>query len=176
MTPSLPSPASHDPITHKCPGLPSVVLPVLKCPPCPMHPGMSQGSFSPADIPGPSGPMCPWMSWDVLGCPKAPSAQQTSQAQVVPCVPGCPGMSQVVPCIPGCPGMSQGSFSPADIPGPMTHHSPPLPPMTPSLTSPASPPHHSQFSHLLACLLPLALPPDSLNRCECGLGTRLACF
>ena len=40
--------------THKCPGLPSVVLPVLKCPCVPGYPGMSQAS---RDVPG-----CPGMS------------------------------------------------------------------------------------------------------------------
>lgn len=33
-----------------------------------------------------------------------------------------------------------------------------------------------QFSHLLACLLPLARSPDSRNKCEWGRGTWAACF
>ena len=49
---------------------------------------MSQGSFSPTDISSLSGPMRSGMSRDVPGCLKAPSVQQTSQVQVVPCVPG----------------------------------------------------------------------------------------
>ena len=63
-------------------------------------------------VPGLLSPICPGMSRDVPGCLKAPSAQQTSQVEVVPCVLGCPGMSKAPTDISGSsgpmrPGMSR---------------------------------------------------------------------
>ena len=81
---------------HKCPGLPSVVPPVLKCPPGPLCPGMSwdvprffqpnrhpRSKWSHTCVPGCPG-MSKWshVSWDVLGCPSSRM---------------CPGMSWDVP-------------------------------------------------------------------------------
>ena len=106
--------------SHKCPGLPSVVLPVLKCPPGPMCPGMSWDVPSLPGCPGmsqggcPSGPMCPEMSLDVPwpdGGPQVPGLSSPGMSWDVPWpnggpqVPGlrspiCSGMSRD---FPGCP-------------------------------------------------------------------------
>ena len=48
-------------------------------------------------------------SRDVLGCPKAPSAQQTSQAQVSRDVLGCPQWSHASQDVLGCPKWSHAS-------------------------------------------------------------------
>ena len=92
-----------------CPGMPSVVLPVPKCPPGPMCPGMSRDVLGcpkppgmswdvpwPPQVPGLLSPICPRMSWDVPGCPMAwwgPPGPRLIESHLSQDVLGCPGMS-----------------------------------------------------------------------------------
>ena len=81
-------------------------------------PGISRYSGYSPKIPGPSGPICPGMSQDVLGYPDTVATAPESQVQEVLSVLGCPRMSWDIPTqwlqplSPWskwsiCPGMSQ---------------------------------------------------------------------
>ena len=99
-------------------------------------PGISRHSgYSPL-VPGPSGPICPGMSQDVLGYPDTVATAPESKVQVVLSVLGCPRMSWDIPTqwlqplspgskwsylswdVPGCPGISRHSGYSPRVPGP----------------------------------------------------------
>ena len=97
----------------------------------PGWPGISRHSGYSSRVPGPRGPICPWMSQDVLGYPDTVTTAPESQVRVVLSVLGCPRMAWDIPTqwlqplssrsewsylswdVPGCPGISRYSgYSP----------------------------------------------------------------